>query len=39
MGAAKRLLLPVAAQLPVAEDADLTTAVHAALLDPAYQLK
>jgi uncharacterized protein (DUF1800 family) len=39
LGAAKRLLLPVAAQLPAAEDADLTTAVHAALLDPAYQLK
>ena len=37
--AARRLLLPIGAQLPVAADADLTTALHAALLDPAYQLK
>ena len=37
--AAKRLLLPIAAQLPAAEDADLTSAVAATLLDPAYQLK
>ena len=39
MDAAKRLLLPIAAQLPAAEDADLTSAIQAALLDPAYQLK
>ena len=39
LGAAKRLLLPIAAQLPVADDADVTTAVAASLLDPAYQLK
>jgi uncharacterized protein (DUF1800 family) len=39
LDAAKRLLLPIAAQLPAAEDADLMTAVAAALLDPAYQLK
>ena len=36
---ATRLLLPVAAVLPRIEDADATTAIHAALLDPAYQLK
>ena len=39
LGAAKRLLLPIAAQLPVANDADVTTAVAASQLDPAYQLK
>jgi uncharacterized protein (DUF1800 family) len=39
MDAAKRLLLPITAQLPAAEDADLTSAVAATLLDPAYQLK
>jgi uncharacterized protein (DUF1800 family) len=39
LAAARRLLLPIAAQLPVADDADVTTAIHAALLDPAYQLK
>ncbi len=39
MDAARRLLLPIAAQLPAADDADPTTAIHAALLDPAYQLK
>ena len=36
---AKRLLLPIDAQLPPPDDADLTTVVAAALLDPAYQLK
>jgi hypothetical protein len=36
---AKRLLLPIDAQLPPSDDADLTTVVTSALLDPAYQLK
>jgi uncharacterized protein (DUF1800 family) len=36
---AKRLLLPIDPQLPASADADLTTIVAAALLDPAYQLK
>jgi uncharacterized protein (DUF1800 family) len=39
MNAAQRLLLPVGAQLPPPEDVDVTTAVAALLLDPAYQLK
>ncbi len=39
LAAATRLLLPVAAVLATAEDVDVTTAIHAALLDPAYQLK
>jgi uncharacterized protein (DUF1800 family) len=39
LAAARRLLLPIPAQLPIADDADLVTAIHAALLDPAYQLK
>jgi hypothetical protein len=39
LDAAKRLLLPIEAQLPPPEDADLTSAIRAALLDPAYQLK
>ncbi|HEY3180061.1 MAG TPA: DUF1800 domain-containing protein [Casimicrobiaceae bacterium] len=39
LDAAKRLLLPINAQLPAAQDVDLTTAVAAVLLDPAYQLK
>ena len=37
--AAQRLLLPIAAQLPAPDDADATTAIHAMLLDPAYELK
>jgi uncharacterized protein (DUF1800 family) len=36
---ARALLLPIPAQLPAPMDADATTAVHALLLDPAYQLK
>jgi hypothetical protein len=39
LDAAKRLLLPIEAQLPPPEDADLTSAIRATLLDPAYQLK
>ena len=39
MEAAKRLLLPIDPQLPATDDADATTAVAAALLDPAFQLK
>jgi uncharacterized protein (DUF1800 family) len=39
LDAAKRLLLPIEAQLPPPEDTDLTSAIHATLLDPAYQLK
>ena len=39
LDAAKRLLLPIDAQLQPPDDADLTSAVWAALLDPAYQLK
>ena len=39
LDAAKRLLLPIDAQLPPPDDADVTTAVAATLLDPAYQLK
>ncbi|HEY2815747.1 MAG TPA: DUF1800 domain-containing protein [Casimicrobiaceae bacterium] len=39
MEAAKRLLLPIDPQLPASDDTDVTAAVAAALLDPAYQLK
>jgi len=36
---ARKLLLPIPPQLPAAADADAATAVHALLLDPAYQLR
>ena len=36
---ARMLLLPIPPQLPATPDADATTAVHALLLDPAYELK
>ena len=39
MNAAKRLLLPLDAQLSPPDDVDITTAVAAVLLDPAFQLK
>ena len=39
LDSACRLLLPIPAQLPSPADADATTAVHALLLDPAYELK
>jgi hypothetical protein len=39
LSSAKRLLLPIAPQLAVPDDVDITTALHAALLDPSYQLK
>jgi len=39
MDAAARALLPIAAQLPPTPDADMTSAIYAMLLDPAYQLK
>jgi len=39
LASARRLLLPIAAQSNAPDDVDITSALHAALLDPAYQLK
>jgi len=39
LDSARMLLLPIPRQLPAPADADATTAVHAMLLDPAYELK